>query len=426
LSEKKPLELYVQQIEEVENLDILTAGSLPPSPTKLLGSKALEALITDARKVYDIIIIDVPPILHVTDAARLSRFVDGAVLIVSVETTKKAALIQCRKALEKVNANILGVILIKVKIKKGNPYYYYYSGYYNVDEDGTKSKRRKKTVKQKNRLQKGNSVIMTELPFFFSYSYSIIVERGADMIETHSHCIAMVDDGPKTLEMSLKMLHMAKLDGVTEIIATPHYRMGRYENEQVGIEFEKLTLEAQKAGLEIVLHLGNEIYLDEESIKPLIENQANKPYTMAGSRYVLIELPFMKLYPIHEDMLYRIQLAGYQIILAHIERYPYFISHSELLESLIKRGLYGQITGRWIIDKKTRKLAIKWIKQGYVQLVATDAHDADTRPTHMTEAYDIIKRYLSEEVAKTLCIENPKRIINDQIRLKEWQISSLI
>ncbi len=126
LSEKKPLQSFVKVLDELPNLHVLVSGPLPPDPAEMLGSRAFEKLIDDARKVYDMILIDAPPVLAVTDAAVLSRLADGVVLVLAAKETKKEAARKVKQALEKVGANILGVLLTKTIINKDNSYYYYY------------------------------------------------------------------------------------------------------------------------------------------------------------------------------------------------------------------------------------------------------------------------------------------------------------
>lgn len=126
LSEKKSLQSVVKVLDELTNLHVLVSGPLPPDPAEMLGSRAFEKLIEDARNVYDMILIDAPPVLAVTDAAVLSRLADGVVMVLAAKETKKEAARKVKQALEKVGANILGVLLTKTVINKDNGYYYYY------------------------------------------------------------------------------------------------------------------------------------------------------------------------------------------------------------------------------------------------------------------------------------------------------------
>lgn len=119
-----------------KNLKILPAGNIPPNPSEMLSSNTMQKLIEEIKADYDIIILDSPPLIAVTDAQILSAKADGTILVVKADSTKKEAVIESKELLKKVNANILGVVLNKVKssVKK-------YSGYYGKDN---KKKRNKK------------------------------------------------------------------------------------------------------------------------------------------------------------------------------------------------------------------------------------------------------------------------------------------
>ena len=131
IAENQEVHMLVNRIaaDDLHHLDVLTAGPLPPSAAEMVASKKMERLIDELRTEYDIILIDAPPVLTVADAAILSRFVDGVIIIAATQQTKKQALVQAKKHLEKVEANILGVVLTKVDIKRSG-YYYGYKSYY--------------------------------------------------------------------------------------------------------------------------------------------------------------------------------------------------------------------------------------------------------------------------------------------------------
>ena len=121
--DKKNIEKSVKKIDG--NLDILTAGKIPPNPSELLGSKALNTLLEALEEVYDVIVIDSPPVLAVTDAQILSKKVDGTVLVVRSNFTKKDTVMAAKDVLIKVKANILGTVLTRTDSNKHGYYYYY-------------------------------------------------------------------------------------------------------------------------------------------------------------------------------------------------------------------------------------------------------------------------------------------------------------
>ncbi|MFB5311947.1 CpsD/CapB family tyrosine-protein kinase [Enterococcus gallinarum] len=134
LSNEAGLSLYLssnQQIEglaqhtSVANLSVLTAGPKPPNPSELLGSKRMDQLIEEACRLYDVILFDMPPIVVVTDAQIMASKVDGTLMVVREEVTRKDALMNAKKLLDMVHAHILGVVYNGVEKGHAQDYYYY-------------------------------------------------------------------------------------------------------------------------------------------------------------------------------------------------------------------------------------------------------------------------------------------------------------
>jgi capsular exopolysaccharide synthesis family protein len=120
-----PLESLVNKIDDLEQLEILTAGNKQVSPTELLNSEAFESLIRKSREKFDLILIDAPPVLSFADASIISKVVDGVLLVVASHETKKLMVIEAKKNLDKVGASIIGVVLTKIKFKRNDGYYRY-------------------------------------------------------------------------------------------------------------------------------------------------------------------------------------------------------------------------------------------------------------------------------------------------------------
>lgn len=127
LVEEKDLSNYIKETE-INNLHILTAGSIPPNPSEMLSSNRMKVFMEKVREEYDYVFIDTPPIGMVTDAGILSAFVDGTILVVKSDLVDIKDLQESKKKLVSVNTNILGVILNGNKVKKDDYYYSYYGG----------------------------------------------------------------------------------------------------------------------------------------------------------------------------------------------------------------------------------------------------------------------------------------------------------
>lgn len=133
------------------NIDVLPVGALPPNPAELVGSDKMIALFRLLSELYDYVFIDTPPVSFVTDAAVMSRYVDGVLLVVRADETTKQALNASKKNLQDVNANILGVVLNDYDMRAhayGNysyRYSYRYKGYgYGYGGYDKRPKRKKK------------------------------------------------------------------------------------------------------------------------------------------------------------------------------------------------------------------------------------------------------------------------------------------
>lgn len=116
------------QVTDTPNLHVITSGVIPPNPAEMMASKKMTSLIDQLRETYDIVLIDTPPLLAVTDAQVISTKCDGVVLVIDQGKVKRDIAIKAAKSLENVNARILGVVLNNVKRKANEEAYYYYYG----------------------------------------------------------------------------------------------------------------------------------------------------------------------------------------------------------------------------------------------------------------------------------------------------------
>ena len=110
------------------NVFLLPTGPTPPNPTELLGSDNNRALLEGLKEVYDIIIVDCPPALGLSDAIIMTKYSDANVVVISNNKTKIESLDRVKKTFEQSNAKITGVIFNKAKVNTGG--YYGYYGYY--------------------------------------------------------------------------------------------------------------------------------------------------------------------------------------------------------------------------------------------------------------------------------------------------------
>jgi protein-tyrosine kinase len=123
----------IQSIEEciagteIDNLHLITSGPIPPNPSELLGSKRMEEVLAQARQKADLVILDTPPSLVVTDAAVLASRVDGVILLIEAKRTSHEAARRAFETHQRVGSMVLGAVLTKAKTGRRDSSYYYYA-----------------------------------------------------------------------------------------------------------------------------------------------------------------------------------------------------------------------------------------------------------------------------------------------------------
>ena len=116
----------IQRLEILDvKFDVLTSGPVPPNPSEMLASMAMEQSIKAFVEYYDYVIIDTPPLLAATDAQVLARIADATLLVVDPKQSKRRQIVESKKRLDNVGARLLGVIMNKIDSHKDTYYYYY-------------------------------------------------------------------------------------------------------------------------------------------------------------------------------------------------------------------------------------------------------------------------------------------------------------
>lgn len=109
-------------------LDLITSGPVPPNPAELLGSLAMEDLLIKLTGMYDLVLLDTPPVLAVADSQILGNLVDGSLLVVNSRITHRDKVVDAKNQLDKSSSKTLGIVLNDLDKKDDGDYYYYYYG----------------------------------------------------------------------------------------------------------------------------------------------------------------------------------------------------------------------------------------------------------------------------------------------------------
>ena len=215
------------------------------------------------------------------------------------------------------------------------------------------------------------------------------------MIDIHSHIINEIDDGSKSIEMTINMLKKAEQSGTTDIIATPHFMRGRFEVEYKDVvkKVEELREIAKENNIDINIYAGQEVYYSKNILDYYNDKMIG---TINNTKYMLIEFPMLD-FNIDEviNTIYELQIRGITPIIAHPERYKPFIKKPSMINSLIKEGMLfqlnaGSLTGAF--GKDVKKTATKYLENNIYSFIGSDAHRDRGRDTDMKEALGILER----------------------------------
>ena len=228
-------------------------------------------------------------------------------------------------------------------------------------------------------------------------------------IDIHSHILFSVDDGAKDLSESIELLTKLESIGFSDVILTPHYIEGSDYNSQKEFNlniFNQLKDEIKKNKVSINIYLGNEIFINDNIDNFIKEGVIS---SLNDSKYLLIELPFQNKINNLEHILYEIKCLGYEVILAHVERYEYFQKNPKLLDDLKEIGVlfqanYASILGYY--GKSEKKLLKNLLKLNCIDFFGTDIHSINK--TYVIDNFSQIEKKIIKIIG-----ENNYKNINE-------------
>ena len=226
------------------------------------------------------------------------------------------------------------------------------------------------------------------------------------MIDFHNHIIPNVDDGAKSIDMSIEMLKEAQRQGITDIVSTIHFQHPKMDGKNTDFTFvNQKYLDLKKImdehGIDIKIHLSAEVFY----LPNLTRILDNPLVTIGNGKFMLIEFQTKMLPPDYLSELFQLQKEKITPIIAHPERYQAIQKNPSLGSDWCERGFVlqldcGSILGHF--GKRCQKISLELINRGCIQLIGSDAHNNKIRNFCLKPAYKEIESKFGLNVVKKL------------------------
>jgi len=226
------------------------------------------------------------------------------------------------------------------------------------------------------------------------------------MVDIHCHILPGLDDGAKDMQVSLEMAQAAIAEGVTHVVGTPHASSEyafKYERvRQLHDQLQRLV------GDRLQLATGCDFHINLENLEALRADPAR--FCINQRNYLLVEFSDYSIPPTMNHTLHDMQLMGLRPIITHPERNPILASQPDRLAAWVRIGCFGQVTAGSLtggFGPKALEDSLRWIGEGLIHFVASDAHNMTWRPLTLQPAFEVVRNHFTDEVAQALFVDNP-------------------
>lgn len=216
------------------------------------------------------------------------------------------------------------------------------------------------------------------------------------VIDFHSHILPGIDDGSKDLETSLEMLRMSAAQGVTDMVATPHFYASK-EGFETYLEkrihaFE--TLCASRTPDMPRIRLGAEVAF----FKGISQAEKIEELAEQIGRILLLEMPFMEWTDRDIQEVERMASCGrYTLMLAHLERYMGMSENKKKLKKLLEFPAVVQINAESLLDWKKSGKLVRMFRKGQAEVLGSDCHGIHHRQPNLSKGREVLEKKLGHE-----------------------------
>ncbi|MEK2589125.1 CpsB/CapC family capsule biosynthesis tyrosine phosphatase [Lentilactobacillus buchneri] len=234
------------------------------------------------------------------------------------------------------------------------------------------------------------------------------------MIDLHCHLLPGVDDGSKSMDISLKLANDAVRDGIDYALLTPHHMNGVYLNHKKAViqQTQEFQVELDRHKISLKVFPGQEVRINGDLLTAL--DQDDILFADESGRYLMLEFPDDDVPSYTSNMIYELMQRGIIPVIVHPERNTKIMKQPDILYDLLSRGCLSQITaGSYVgtFGHKVQKFSKQLIQTGQAYVFASDAHDLPNRKYEMTNAFAKLNREFGNDYVSRFS-ENTKRIIN--------------
>jgi protein-tyrosine phosphatase len=233
------------------------------------------------------------------------------------------------------------------------------------------------------------------------------------MFDIHAHILPAIDDGPRTLEEAIQTVSALAAEGITDIVATPHFndRFPHVPAAEVQERVQALQRVVSQAGIPVRLWTGHEVHLDDEVEDALARSEAA---TINDGPYVLLELPSHEFPVFLPGLIGRLRMKGFVPVLAHVERYRPTCRDPEVLVPLVEAGALLQVTASSLVGlfgTQVQQTAELLLQRNLAHVFASDAHAMTDRPPMFAAGCREAERLVGRQRVWEMVIDVPRAIV---------------